>query len=205
MFKSYRPQLSASRDWQSVNLPGQHVKHTVNAAWPVVFSVEAVRHNRDAHQRGEHMATRRVTRAELLEQLNARFSEAEIRQTARIVNALPADAEFGAIPVALGIIPRGSLADWRRVTGRVPVMIAVALAQGVRGYMAAISRTRGARYAGVKAIRISIVDGERFGLVISQEITGMRIELIWGRAPVPEQPGQRGRRAGGRAQAGAAA
>ena len=151
------------------------------------------------------MSARRITRAELLEQLNARFSEAEIRQTARIVNALPPDAEFGAIPVALGIIPRGSLADWRRVTGRVPVMIAVALARGVRGYMGAINRTRGARYAGVKAIRISIVDGERFGLAVSQEITGMRIELTWGSQPVPDQPRAGSRRPGRRAPAGTTA
>jgi len=146
-----------------------------------------------------------VSRAELLEQLNARFSEAEIRQTARIVNQLPPEAELGAISVALGIIPRGTLAQWRRLTGQVPVMIAVALAQGVRGYMAAINRTRGARYAGVKAIRISIVDGERFGLLIRQESAGMRIELTWGRQPAPDQPAQRARRAGGRGGRGSAA
>jgi hypothetical protein len=151
------------------------------------------------------MSIRRVSRAELLEQLNARFSEAEIRQTARIVNELPPEAELGAISVALGIIPRGTLAQWRSVTGQVPVMIAVALAQGVRGYMAAINRTRGARYAGVKAIRISIVDGERFGLLIRQESDGMRIELTWGRQPAPDQPAQRARRAAGRARRGSAA
>ena len=147
------------------------------------------------------MSIARVSRAELLEQLNARFSEAEIRQTARIVNQLPPEAELGAISVALGIIPRGTLAQWRRLTGQVPVMIAVALAQGVRGYMAAINRTRGARYAGVKAIRISIVDGERFGLLIRQESAGMRIELTWGSQPAPAQPAQRVRRAGGRTRA----
>jgi len=151
------------------------------------------------------MSVQRVTRAELLAQLNARFSEAEIRQTARIVNELPPEAELGAVCVALGIIPRGNLAQWRRVTAQVPVMIADALARGVRGYMAAINRTRGARYAGIKAIRISIVDGERFGLSIRQESTGMRIELTWGRQPEPDQPAQRARRVGGRARSGSAA
>jgi len=83
-------------------------------------------------------------------------------------------------------------------------MIADAYVQGIRGYMAGINRTTG-RYAGRKAIRISIVDGERFGLAIRQEEEGMRIELTWGRQPVPDQPAQRVRRAGGRTRTGSAA
>jgi len=59
--------------------------------------------------------------------------------------------------------------------------------------------------AGVKAIRISIVDGERFGLAASQEITGMRIELTWGSQPVPDQPRAGSRLPGRRAPAGPAA
>jgi hypothetical protein len=171
----------------------------------MVFSIEAVRLNCDGHQRGKHMSIQRVSRAELLRQLNERFSEAEIRQTARIVNQLPPAAELGEISVALGIIPRGTLAQWRRMTRRVPVMIADALVQGIRGYLATITRTRGERYAGVKAIRIAIVDGARFGLSIRQEITGMRVELTWGGRTVVDQPAPRGRRAAGRGQAGSAA
>ena len=90
---------------------------------------------------------RHITRAELLEQINRRFSEAEIRSSARIINPLPADAQLGAICIALGIIPRAGLAEWRRITRQVPVMIADAYVQGIRGYMAGINRTTG-RYAG---------------------------------------------------------
>jgi hypothetical protein len=148
---------------------------------------------------------RHISRAELLEQLNRRFSAAEIRRAASIINALPPDAQLGDICVALEIIPSPGLAEWRRVTGRVPIMIADAYVQGIRGYMAAIRRTRGARYAGPKAIRISIVDGERFGLSIRQEITGMSIELTWGSQPVPDQPQAGSRRPGRRAPAAPAA
>jgi hypothetical protein len=84
-------------------------------------------------------------------------------------------------------------------------MIADAYVQGIRGYMAAIRRTRGPRYAGPKAITISIVDGERFGLSIRQENTGMRIELTWASQLPAEQPAPRRRGAAARARTGSAA
>jgi len=148
---------------------------------------------------------RTMSPAQLLEQLNARLSASEIRETARIINELPPEAELGAISVALGIIPRGNLAQWRRSSGRVPVMIADALMQGIRGHMAAINRTRGARYAGSKPIRITIVDGAMFGLSFAQRTDGMHIELTMGNHPPPERPGQQGRRSGGLPQTGSAA
>jgi hypothetical protein len=126
-----------------------------------------------------------LSRAQLLKQLNERFSEAEIKNTARIINKLPARAELGAISVALGIIPRGGLAQWRKATGRVPVIIADALVQGIRGHMRAIGRTKGTRYAGSKAIKITIVDGKMFGLSIAQEMSGMRIRLTMRNQPLP--------------------
>lgn len=127
-----------------------------------------------------------MDRAQLLKQLNARFSESEIRKTAKIINKLPAKAELGAISAALGIIPRSSLGDWRKATARVPVMIADALTQGIRGHLKAIGRTKGTRYAGSKAIKIRIVDGKMFGLSISQQMTGMRIRLTMRNQPLPQ-------------------
>jgi hypothetical protein len=125
-----------------------------------------------------------MERPKLLKQLNARFSKAEIGKSAKIINKLPAKAELGAISVALGIIPRGSLPQWHKAVGRVPVMIADALVQGIRVHMRAIGRTKGARYAGSKAIKINIVDGKMFGLSISQGVTGMRIKVTMRNRPL---------------------
>lgn len=132
------------------------------------------------------MSAPRLKRAQLLKELNARFSEAEIRNTAKVINRLPAKAELGAISVALGIIPRAGLAQWRKAAGRVPVMIADALVQGIRGHMRAVDRTKGTRYAGSKAIKITIVDGKMFGLSISQEMTGMRVRLTMRNQQLPQ-------------------
>ena len=66
-----------------------------------------------------------------------------------------------------------------------PAMIADALMQGICGHLRAINRTKGTRYAGSKAINISIVDGVMFGLAISQEMTGMRVILTMGNRPLP--------------------
>ena len=125
-----------------------------------------------------------VPRPRLLEQLNARFSAEQIRDTARIINALPPTARLGDISIALGIIPRGTWADWRKVTGEIPIMIASAFMGGIRGYLAILGR-RGARSAETKAIHINIVDGPSFGLSISEGAEGMRVELTMARPSRP--------------------
>ena len=123
------------------------------------------------------MTIANLSRAQLVKKLNARFSPAEIKQTAKILNTLPPGARLGDIPMALGIVPTGSRAEWHRACERIPVMIADALTQGIRGYMRAINRGKGSKFAGPKAIRMRIVAGDMFGLAISQEMTGMRIKL----------------------------
>jgi hypothetical protein len=118
-----------------------------------------------------------VSRAELLKKLNALFSEAQIRQTARIINRLPASAQFGDLSIALGIVPREGHAQWRKNAAHVPVMIADAFVQGIRAHMRAINRTKGARYADRKAIRLRIVDGKMSAVAISQDMDGLKIKL----------------------------
>jgi hypothetical protein len=117
-----------------------------------------------------------VPRPRLLEQLNAHFSAEHIRETARIINALPPTARLGDISIALGIIPRGTRADWRKVTGGIPIAIGAALMGAIRGYLAPLGR-RGARSEEPKAIHFNITDGRTFGLSISEDVEGMRIEL----------------------------
>ena len=123
------------------------------------------------------MTITNMTRAELVKQLNLRFAPEQIAASARQVNALPATARLGDIPIALGVVPRAGRAEFHRACERIPVMIAEALKQALRGHLRAIRQTKGSKYAGPKAIRMRIVAGEMFGLQIAQDMRGMRIKL----------------------------
>src|SRR5262249_40972501 len=107
-----------------------------------------------------------LSRAALLKALDAAFSAANIKNTAKIINALPDGAHLSEIAIALDIIPRSERADWRRQCQRIPVLIADGLMEGIRAYLRNINKTKGTRVAGTKAITTRIVDGKMFALAI---------------------------------------
>ena len=115
------------------------------------------------------MALRMMDRAELLKNLNQRFSEQEIKKTARLLRSLPKDAELAELAEALGIIPKNEIKLWRESTRRVPVLMAGALMGGILDHLHNVSRTRGTRYAGPKALRFKIVDRAAFGVQMAQK------------------------------------
>ena len=125
-----------------------------------------------------------LKRSELLKALNDAFSAANIRKTAKIVNALPAGAHLSEIAVALNIVPPSNRADWRKQCQRIPVLIADGLMEGIRAHLRNINKTKGTRFAGTKAITTRIVDGKMFGLEIAQEMDGMHVKLTMRNQPL---------------------
>ena len=115
------------------------------------------------------MAMKTMDRAELLKNLNQRFSEQEIKKTARLLRSLPKDAELAELAEALGIIPKNEIKLWRQSTRRVPVLMAGALMAGIVDHLHNVNRTQGTRYAGPKELRFKIVDRAAFGVQISQK------------------------------------
>jgi len=129
------------------------------------------------------MGMKRKPREELIEELNSAFSEKQVRNTAKRLRALPERAELGKISETLGLIPKQERARFRKSSGRVPVLIASALAQGVRAHLRTVNRTRTTRYAGPKAIRFNIQDGPNFGLEIRQLATHTALTLTMRNKP----------------------
>jgi hypothetical protein len=130
------------------------------------------------------MTVTNLTRIKLLKEMNAAFSAANIKKTAKIVNALPDGAHLSEIAIALNIIPHASRADWRKQCQRIPVLIADGLMEGTRAYLRNVNKTKGTRVAGTKAITTRIVDGKMFALVIAQEMDGMHIKLTMRNQPL---------------------
>ncbi len=129
------------------------------------------------------MALRTMNRAKLLKNLNARFSEQEIRKTARLLRSLTKDAELAELGEALGIIPDDEIKLWRQSTERVPVLIASALMAGVLDHLRSVNRTRGTRYAGPKALHFKIVDRAAFGLQVVQKPERTEITVMMRNQP----------------------
>lgn len=129
------------------------------------------------------MALKMMNRAQLLKSLNARFSEQEIRKTARMLRSLSKDAELAELGEALGIIPEDEIKLWRQSTQRVPVLIASALIGGIVDHLRSVNRTRGTRYAGPKELRFKIVDRAAFGLQIAQKPEWTEITVMMRNQP----------------------
>ncbi len=124
-----------------------------------------------------------MDRPEFLKRLNSHFTEDTIRATARRIAKLPAGAELGRFSELLGIIPQSALATWHAQTGRVPVLMARALASGIREHLKSINESKGSRYAGPKALRFNIIDGPAFGLRIAQQPKFTKITIVMRNKP----------------------
>jgi hypothetical protein len=125
-----------------------------------------------------------MNRKRLLAALNKRFSEREIGNTAKVARSLRGRTGLGRLSEALGIIPKDEAELWRKSTGRIPIFIATALNAGIREHLKAISSAKTAKFAGPKALRIDIVDGNQFGLQIVQHSTHTAITVTMRNRPL---------------------
>jgi hypothetical protein len=108
-----------------------------------------------------------------------------------VARSLRGRTGLGRLSEALGIIPKDEAELWRKSTGRIPIFIAAALNAGIREHLKAISSATG-KFAGPKALRINIVDGNQFALQIVQQPTHTAITVTMRNRPLPAARNKRG-------------
>ena len=120
----------------------------------------------------------RLSRGRLLKELNTHFAAPRIEATANKVRRLPERAGLGSLSEALGVIPKEHVKEWRQRNSAVPTLISAALIRGIRDHLRSIKGKRGAR-----AIRLRIVDGDRFALRIVERDGHMSVTLTMRNKP----------------------
>jgi hypothetical protein len=124
-----------------------------------------------------------MNRSAFLKALNSHFTEETIRDTARKLSKLPNDVELAQMIEALGIIGPKDLKTWRAQTGRIPEFISRAFVAGVRHHLRTLGKTKGARFAGPKALRIGVVDASAFGMKVAQQPQFTKITVVMRNKP----------------------
>ena len=123
------------------------------------------------------MAVVGMNRKQLLKLLNERFTEDTIGKTAATVLQHP-PGDLGRISEILGIVPESALNSWHAATGHVPVLMARALAAGIRGHLEALDQMKGP-----KALYFRIVDGPAFKVETAQQPTRTAITITMRNKP----------------------
>jgi hypothetical protein len=123
------------------------------------------------------MAVVGMNRRQLLKLLNERFTEDTIGKTAATVLQHP-PGDLGRISEILGIVQESALASWHAATGHVPVLMARALAAGIRGHLEALDHMKGP-----KALYFRIVDGPAFKVETVQQPTRTAITVTMRNRP----------------------
>src|SRR5262245_44307204 len=123
------------------------------------------------------MAVVGMNRRQLLKLLNERFTEDTISKTAATVLQHP-PGDLGRISEILGIVQGPALESWHAASGHVPVLMARALAAGVRGHLEALDQLKGP-----KALYFRIVDGPAFKVETVQQPTRTAITVTMRNRP----------------------